>query len=99
MTGILLHAGNALCAASTAAEISSGVLRGTSATASPVAGLYCTSLGPRETTDFPLINSGQDFKSTAGVVVDMGPPGTASILQRYGNSPASLSSCGYSKES
>src|SRR6185312_4285725 len=76
MTGVLLHAENALCAASTAAAISSGVLRGTSATASPVAGLYCTSFGPRETTDFPLINNGQDFRSTADVVVDMGPPGT-----------------------
>ena len=38
-TGVLLQAGNALCAASMAAEISSAEQRGISATASPVAGL------------------------------------------------------------
>src|SRR5262249_8376651 len=64
-TGVLLHAGKAWCAASTAAEISSGVQRGISATASPVAGLGWTSLGPREMTRFPLMYKGQDFNSTA----------------------------------
>src|SRR6185437_5379025 len=78
MTGVLLQEGNASCAACTAAEISSAVLRGISATGSPVAGLYCMSLGPCEMTPFPLINSGQDLRSTAVVLVDMG----ASNLER-----------------
>src|SRR6185437_10231855 len=64
-TGVLLQAGKALCAASTAAEISSGVQRGISATASPVAGLCWISFGPVEMTAFPLIYSGQDFSSAA----------------------------------
>src|ERR1051325_1628779 len=73
-TGVLLHAGNALCAASMAAEISSGVQRGISATASPVAGLCWISFGPVEITAFPLIYSGQDFSSAAvalGVIQDL----------------------------
>src|SRR4029077_19985925 len=73
-TGVLLHAGNALAAASTAAEISSGVQRGISATASPVAGLCWISLGPVEITGFPLMYNGHDFNSTAvalGVIRDL----------------------------
>src|SRR6266700_666629 len=54
-TGVLLQAGNAFCAAATAAEISSAVRRGISATASPVACLYCTSFGLREITRSPLM--------------------------------------------
>src|SRR6478672_827736 len=64
-TGVLLQAGKALCAASMAAEISSGVQRGISATASPVAGFCWISLGPVEITAFPLMYSGQDFSSAA----------------------------------
>src|SRR5579859_338636 len=73
-TGVLHQAGNALCAASMAAEISSLVQRGISATASPVAGLCCTSFGPVEITAFPLMYSGQDFSSAAvalGVIRDL----------------------------
>src|SRR6266853_2629866 len=73
-TGVLLQAGNALCAASMAAEISSVVQRGISATASPVAGLCWISFGPVEITGFPLMYSGQDFNSTAvalGVMTDL----------------------------
>src|SRR6476661_8354269 len=64
-TGVLLQAGKALCAASMAAEISSRVQRGISATASPVAGLCWISLGPVEITGFPLMYNGHDFNSTA----------------------------------
>src|SRR6476469_4524520 len=67
-TGVLLHAGNALWAASMAAEISSAVQRGISATASPVAGLCWISFGPVEMTAFPLMYSGQDFSSAAVAV-------------------------------
>src|SRR5260221_14025140 len=64
-TGVLLQTGNALCAASMAAEISSGVQRGISATASPVAGLCLISFGSGEITDFSLMLSGKDFSSAA----------------------------------
>src|SRR5690349_3365734 len=64
-TGVLLQAGNALWAASTAAKISSAVQRGISATASPVAGLCCISFGPVEITGLPLMYSGQDLSSRA----------------------------------
>src|SRR6476661_10856719 len=72
--GVLLQDGNALCAASTAAEISSDVQRGISATASPVAGLCWISFGPVEITGFPLMYSGQDLSSRAvalGVMRDL----------------------------
>src|SRR6266404_3049626 len=72
-TGVRLHAGNALCAASTAADISSFVQRGISATASPVAGLYWMSMGPREITRSPLMYRGQAFRATADAVGVMGP--------------------------
>src|ERR1700744_4610403 len=48
-----------------AAAICSGLQRGISATASPVAGLYWTSFGPLEIIRFPLIYSGQGLRSTA----------------------------------
>src|SRR4051812_31928531 len=64
-TGVLLQAGKALYAASTAEEISSGVQRGISATASPVAGLCWMSLGPVEITALPLMYNGQHFSSAA----------------------------------
>jgi len=41
------------------------------------------SLGPREITGLPLMKSGQDFRSTAVVLVDIGPPERERKLQFY----------------
>src|SRR5581483_1552784 len=68
-TGVLRQESNAFWAASTAARTSSGVQKGTSATASPVAGLRRTSVRPREARRSAPMNVGQTGSSAATCVV------------------------------